>query len=37
MTDKELIKAFNDWTWDNTMKVGNIHDNPGLAGGADNA
>lgn len=24
------IQAFNDWTWDNTMKVGNIYDNPEL-------
>lgn len=27
------IQAFNDWTWDNTTKVGNIHDNPELLKG----
>lgn len=26
----EYIQAFNDWTWYNTVKVGNIHDNPEL-------
>lgn len=27
------IQAFIDWTWDNTMKVGNIYDNPELMKG----
>ena len=27
------IQAFNDWTWENSIKVGNIHDNPELLEG----
>lgn len=31
------IQAFNDWEWENSRIVGNIHDNPELLkGGADN-
>lgn len=29
----EYVQAFNDWDWDNSIKVGNIHDNPELLTG----
>ena len=30
------IQPFNDWEWDNSTKIGNIHDNPELLkGGAE--
>lgn len=32
----EYVQAFNDWDWDNSIKVGNIHDNPELLTGEIN-
>lgn len=29
-TDTEYIQSFNDWNWDNSYIIGNIHDNPEL-------
>lgn len=33
---EDIIQPFNDWTWDNTEIIGNIHDNPELLKEADN-
>ena len=31
----DYIQPFNDWDWDYTTKIGNIHDNPELLGGGE--
>ena len=33
-TDDEYIQSFNDWNWNSSFIIGNIHDNPELLGGA---
>ena len=32
-TDDKYIQAFNDWNWNNSYIIGNIHDNPTLSYG----
>ena len=32
-TDDKYIQAFNDWSWNNSYIIGNIHDNPELLKG----
>ncbi len=32
----DYIQSFNDWDWDNSHVIGNIHDNPELLGGNEN-
>lgn len=35
-TDKKYIQPFNDWYWNSSYIVGNIHDNPELLEGGGN-
>ena len=36
-TDTKYIQPFNDWNWNSSFIIGNIHDNPELLKGAYNA
>ena len=33
---EDFIQPFNDWNWDNSHFIGNIHDNPELLKGEEN-